>query len=174
MSVSKVTNANSGSNAAIISQEEMDDVLRKANFERQRKMQLQQINNELEAANNRARSVSVGTAFGGAVDLTMRRPDGVCTYAILQPVEAIEILHQLAAAVGCHLNLQPRQDFSSWRVWKSVEPQNPAFELENKQQASSPRPLPEYVQENRYKAREMPVAEEQPGLNPNTMELKNG
>lgn len=171
----KADKASIFNDAPIISQEEMDEVIRRANFERQRKMQLQQVNNELQAANNRARSVSVGTAFGGAIDLTMRRPDGVCTYAILQPVEAIEILHQLAAAVGCHLNLQPRQDFSSWRVWKNLEPQGAALEIEKQQQQhiSGHPPLPGYVQENRYKAREIPKPEEQPGLNAATMATKN-
>ena len=160
----------------IISEEEMQEVLRRANFERQRKMQLQQIANELDAVNNRARSVSVGTAFGGAIDLTMRRPDGVCTYAIMQPVEAIELLHSLAAAVGCHLHLQPRKDFSSWRIWKDVEPETsnvktPNVETNNTQTQllDSHPPHPNYVFENRYKGREMPIPREQPGLNPSTM-----
>ena len=38
-------------------------------------------------------------------------------WMILQPVEVIELIHQLAANVGCHLHLQPRNDFSSWRNW---------------------------------------------------------
>jgi len=168
--VSKVDDVNKGIDKPIVSQEEMEDVLRRANFERQRKMQLQQLANDLESMNNRARSVSVGTAFGGAVDLTMRRPDGVCTYAILQPVEAIEVLHQLAAAVGCHLNLQPRQDFSSWRVWKNLESHNCNSETKNAQPHSlSHTPQPEILQENIYKGREMPMPEQQPGLQPALM-----
>jgi len=69
----------------------------------------------------RARGITVGTAFGGTVEIGLRRADGNTTYAILQPVEAIEILHQLAACVGCHLQLKPREDFASWRDWRTDE-----------------------------------------------------
>jgi len=72
-------------------------------------------------ADNRARSVTVGTAFGGTTELIMRRGDGNFTFAIMQPVETIELIHQLAANIGCHLHLQPRRDFSSWRDWKYTE-----------------------------------------------------
>lgn len=72
-------------------------------------------------AQNRARSVTVGTCFGGTVEVSMRRPDGTNTFAILQPVETIELIHQLAANVGCHLQLVPRRDFASWRDWKYTE-----------------------------------------------------
>jgi hypothetical protein len=72
-------------------------------------------------AQNRARSVTVGTCFGGAIEVSMRRVDGSSTFVILQPVEAIELIHQLAANVGCHLQLVPRRDFASWRDWKYTE-----------------------------------------------------
>jgi hypothetical protein len=70
---------------------------------------------------NRARSITVGTAFGGVTEVSMRGPGGAYLFCPLQPVEIIELIHQLAANVGCHLNLQPRQDFSSWRDWKYTE-----------------------------------------------------
>jgi len=160
----------------LFSQEERDDFLRRANFERERKLQAQSIDNDLQAGNNRARSVSVGTAFGGAVDLTMRRPDGICTYAILQPVEAIELLHQLSAAVGCHLNLQPREDFSSWRKWSNAEPKKALDNKEDKDEKlghSTTPPHPMFLQENREMALKMPTPEEQPGLDPSTMAIDN-
>ncbi len=69
----------------------------------------------------RARSVTVGTAFGGITEISMRGPGGTFLYCPMQPVEIIELIHQLAASVGCHLNLQPRQDFSSWRGWEYSE-----------------------------------------------------
>lgn len=72
-------------------------------------------------AQNRARSVTVGTCFGGTLEISMRRLDGTNTFAILQPVEAIELIHQLAANVGCHIQLAPRRDFASWRDWKYTE-----------------------------------------------------
>jgi hypothetical protein len=74
-----------------------------------------------EEALNRARSVTVGTAFGGSTELTMRGMGSTFTYAILQPVEVVELIHQLAANIGCHLNLQPRGDFASWRDWNHTE-----------------------------------------------------
>ena len=65
---------------------------------------------------NRARSVTVGTCFNGVTEISMRG-DGKYLWCPMQPVEVIELIHQLAANVGCHINLQPRKDFSSWRKW---------------------------------------------------------
>lgn len=69
----------------------------------------------------RARSVTVGTAFGGASEIMLRRADGTVTFALLQPVEVIELIHQLSASIGCHIHIQPRRDFASWRDWKYTE-----------------------------------------------------
>lgn len=69
----------------------------------------------------RARSIAVGTAFGGVTELSMRGNDGSHLWCLMQPVEVIEFIHQLAANVGCHIHLQPRRDFSSWRDWKYTE-----------------------------------------------------
>lgn len=70
---------------------------------------------------NRARSISVGTSFGGTTELMMRMNNGRTVWAALQPVEVVELIHQLAANVGCHLMLKPRNDFASWRNWKVTE-----------------------------------------------------
>lgn len=96
--------------------------MNKANHQKQidemhKKVQAQ----ALLESQNRARSITVGTCFGGTVEISMRRADGSSTFAILQPVEAIELIHQLAANVGCHIHLQPRRDFASWRDWKYSE-----------------------------------------------------
>lgn len=69
---------------------------------------------------NRARSVTVGTAFNGVTEVVLRG-DGKYLFAILQPTEVVELIHQLAANVGCHLQLAPRRDFASWRQWKTTE-----------------------------------------------------
>jgi len=69
----------------------------------------------------RARSVTVGTAFGGTTEVSMRASNGTHVWCLLQPVETIELIHQLAANVGCHIALKPREDFSSWRGWKVSE-----------------------------------------------------
>jgi hypothetical protein len=80
-------------------------------------MQQQEVANRMGEL-SRARSVTVGTAFGGTIELSMRSSDGTHVWCILQPVEAIELIHQLAANVGCHIAIKPREDFSSWRGWK--------------------------------------------------------
>jgi len=69
----------------------------------------------------RARSVTVGTAFGGTTELSMRGNDGNNIWCLMQPVEVIELIHQLAANVGCHIALRPRDDFGSWREWRVSE-----------------------------------------------------
>lgn len=69
-----------------------------------------------QATETRARSVMVGTAFGGSTEISMRLNNGVSVWAILQPVETIELIHQLAANVGCHINVQPREDFQVGEV----------------------------------------------------------
>ena len=66
----------------------------------------------------RARSVTVGTAFGGVTEISLRGSNGDTLWCLLQPVEVIELIHQLSANVGCHIALKPREDFSSWRGWK--------------------------------------------------------
>lgn len=74
-------------------------------------------NPERDMREARAASITVGTAFGGSLEMSMRSNHGGYLYSILQPVEAIELIHQLAANVGCHINIQPREDFASWREW---------------------------------------------------------
>ena len=68
---------------------------------------------------NRARSVTVGTAFGGVTEI-MIRGDGKFIWAPLQPTEVVELIHQLAAGIGCHIHIQPRNDFASWREWREA------------------------------------------------------
>lgn len=72
---------------------------------------------------NRARSITVGTSFNGTIEISMRT-DGKYLWAVFQPVEVIELIHQLAASVGCHIHIQPRKDFSSWRKWNEEERDN--------------------------------------------------
>lgn len=77
----------------------------------------QEIEN-LESNLNRSRSIMVGTAFGGTTEISMRGNGDRFLYCVMQPVEVIELIHQLAANVGCHIALKPRDDFSSWREWR--------------------------------------------------------
>jgi SOS-response transcriptional repressor LexA len=74
----------------------------------------------------RARSLSVGTAGGGIIELNMRGDYGNLWYQ-MQPTEAIEIIGQIAAASGIEIAMRPRQDFSSWRSWDTSLPSSVAW-----------------------------------------------
>jgi len=75
----------------------------------------------LKSNASRARAVTVGTAFGGVTEVSMRGDSDSMLWCIMQPVEVIELIHQLAGNIGCHINIQPRKDFSSWRDWKVTD-----------------------------------------------------
>ena len=67
---------------------------------------------------NRARSITVGTAYsGGVLEIALRGNGDRHLWMILQPTEVIELINQLSAAIGCHIHIQPREDFASWRKW---------------------------------------------------------
>ena len=82
-----------------------------------RRQKLRQLET-LEANDTRAQSLTVGTAGGGSVEITMRSSSGRFLWNTYQPVEVVEIINQLAAGIGCHIHILPRQDFASWRNWK--------------------------------------------------------
>jgi len=75
----------------------------------------------LEANDTRAQSITVGTAGGGTVEITMRSQAGKFMWNTYQPVEVVELINQLAAGIGCHIHILPRKDFASWRDWKVSE-----------------------------------------------------
>lgn len=85
-----------------------------------RRHKMRQLEN-LEASDTRAQSLMIGTAGGGTTEITMRSASGKFLWNTYQPVEVIELIHQLSANVGCHLQLVPRKDFASWRDWKVSE-----------------------------------------------------
>jgi len=72
----------------------------------------------LDANKNRAQAVSIGMSGSGTTEITMRGEDGTFLWNIYQPAQVIEFIHQLAASIGCHIHIQPRNDFASWRDWK--------------------------------------------------------
>lgn len=90
------------------------------------KRKLEEIRNTQEVENvasnlNRARSITVGTCFGGTTEVMMRSDGGRHLWCVMQPVEVIELIHQLAANVGCDAALTPRKDFATWRDWRVSE-----------------------------------------------------
>jgi len=80
----------------------------------QRTQQLQ----TMTSNDNRAQAVSVGTAGGGTTEITMRGTKGTYLWNTYQPVEVIELINQLAAGIGCHIHIVPREDFASFRSWE--------------------------------------------------------
>lgn len=97
-------------------------------MKKQAQKRIQDIEDEYYVRNrenelNRARSVTVGTCFGGTVEVMMRSNNGFL-WATMQPVEVVELINQLAAGIGCHIAIKPRQDFASWREWKVDAPFN--------------------------------------------------
>lgn len=127
------------------------------------KMRVQQLENDYKMNESRGRGITVGTAFGGTTEMTMRRNDGTFTWCILQPVEVVELINQLAANIGCHIHLQPRQDFSSWRSWN--------YSTEELEHSRGPQrfageghpPHMKAIAPGTYSS-PLPPAEEQPGM----------
>lgn len=86
--------------------------------------------NELDSLysiRNRARSVTVGTAFGGVVEINLRSENNYL-YAQMQPTECIELIEQLAAGCGVEIAMRPKQNFASWRGWEEVIDQRIGFD----------------------------------------------
>lgn len=73
----------------------------------------------IKANQNRARGVTVGTAFGGVVEISLRSETGFI-YALIQPTEVVELIEQLAAGIGVEIAMRPKQNFASWRGWEEV------------------------------------------------------
>jgi len=105
---------------------------------------------------SRARSINVGTAFGGTTEIVMRGSGQSYLFCIMQPVEVIELIHQLAANVGCHIHLQPRKDFSSWRGWRVTE--------DEKKHLQGHPPFVNDMAPHHLVGANMPPSEEQPGM----------
>jgi hypothetical protein len=113
---------------------------------------------DLDSMKNRARSVTVGTAFGGTTEISLRQNNGNVIWAVMQPVEVIELIHQLSANVGCHIQLRPRDDFSSWRDWRVSD--------EERLHLNGHPPFSSDINPHELRGRILPTPEEQPGLNP--------
>lgn len=120
-------------------------------------------------ASNRARSFTVGTCFGGAVEVSMRRGDGTNTFVILQPVEVTEVINQLAAGIGCHIHIYPRKDFASWRDWKYTEEELAHYRGPQYLPGVGHPPHANDMAPYHDKGQLLPPPEQQPGLQPSLM-----
>ncbi len=118
----------------------------------------------LKANKTRAQSITVGTAGGGAIEIIMRSASGKFLWNTYQPVEIMELINQLSAGIGCHIQIVPRQDFGAWRDWK-MSPE----ELEHARgmqpfQGVGHAPHPKHELEKLTQAVELPKLGEQPGV----------
>lgn len=93
----------------------MNDKELKKELERRNKLRQLEA---LDANASRAQSLTVGTAGGGTVEIMMRTHAGKFMWNTYQPVEVVEFINQLAAGIGCHIQIVPREDFASYRGWK--------------------------------------------------------
>jgi len=73
---------------------------------------------------SRARSILVGNGYGGMIEITLRNEHNIL-FALMQPVEAVEIIEQLAAGCGIEIAMRPKQNFTSWRAWHEESYVNP-------------------------------------------------
>lgn len=107
--------------------EEEDLILKKKLEERElllkKKLDEEFLLRDRKAASSRARAVTVGTCFGGTTEIIVRGEDGTILWTPMQPVEVVELIHQLAANVGLHIAVKPRTDFASWREWRITDEQ---------------------------------------------------
>jgi len=95
--------------------------MNKKEFEKEfRERQQQQQLETLDSNRNRAQSVSIGMSGSGTTEITMRGVNGTFLWNAYQPVQVTEFIHQLAASIGCHIHIQPRDDFGSWREWRET------------------------------------------------------
>ena len=113
---------------------------------------------------NRGRSLTVGTCGGGTVEVAMRRNDGSTTYMILQPVEVVELIHQLSAQIGCHMQMIPRKDFASWRDWKYTPEELARYRGEQLLPGVGHPPHSNDMSPHQSKGQVLPSPDQQPGL----------
>lgn len=128
------------------------------------KMRAQHLENDFKMNESRGRGITVGTALGGTTEVIMRRMDGSFTWIIMQPVEVVELINQLAANIGCHIHVQPRQDFASWRSWNySTEELDHARGPVHTLDGSGHPPHMKAIAPGTYGS-QLPPAEKQPGM----------
>jgi hypothetical protein len=122
---------------------------------------------------NRARSITVGTCFGGTTEIMMRGLDGSVLWCAMQPVEVVELINQLAANVGCHIHIQPRRDFASWRDWKYTEEELAHYRGVQHTPGVGHSPHVNDMAPHQSKGQNLPAPEQQPGLQPALMARSN-
>lgn len=72
--------------------------------------------NMVDNTRHRGRSLTVGNGYSGVIEVSIRNEFNHM-WIIMQPVEAVEIIEQIAAACGIEIAMRPKQNFTSWRSW---------------------------------------------------------
>jgi len=138
------------------------------------KQKVKQIQNTAEIANrienqNRARSFTIGPSSGGTIEVILRG-DYATLFYIMRPVEAIEIIEQLASAAGIEILKRPKQDFTAWRSWDLNQPDHSDWK------GAAPWQLNEKQRKQLIKASEpynfLPESTERPKLEASTKRKK--
>jgi|TARA_B100001939_G_scaffold244119_1_gene211527 hypothetical protein len=96
--------------------------LDKEHNEKLRSITMEREISQKEDMNRRARSCTIGSAGGGVMELCLRTEHYGTIWYQFNPVEAVEMMGQLAAAAGVEMAVRPRKDFASWRPWDSPLP----------------------------------------------------
>ena len=91
----------------------------------------------------------------------------------MQPIEVIELIHQLAANVGCHLSLQPRKDFASWRNWQYTEEELLHYRGNQSLPGVGHPPYPNDMSPHKDVGASLPPPEQQAGMEINVKEQQN-
>lgn len=92
----------------------------------ERAKKIEEIENQLTVDSiqsnlHRARSLMVGSAFNGVIEVGMRDSNGTYVWCLMDQLETVEIINLLAAIIGCTVDIQRRDDFASWRKWPHKE-----------------------------------------------------
>jgi hypothetical protein len=83
----------------------------------EQEFQIESIKNNI----SRARSITAGSCFNGIVEIIMRGDGNRYLWTPLTPSETGELIHQLAASIGCTAVIAPRTDFLSNRQWVNIQ-----------------------------------------------------
>lgn len=75
-----------------------------------------EFHNMMDNTRHRGRSLTVGNSYSGVIEVAIRNEFNHM-WIIMQPVEAVEIMEQIAAACGIEIAMRPKQNFTSWRSW---------------------------------------------------------
>ena len=71
---------------------------------------------EIHSCQTRGRSISVGAACGGVIEVSIRT-DYTTVWMQLQPTEVVELINTLSAQCGLDVATRPKDDYATWRSW---------------------------------------------------------